>query len=110
MTIALPDPLPEDAYTLTLRSGEGADGFADLSFNALDGEFLFTEQCASCHGDFGEAVDRWPVLAGGFDSLTSERPVKTIEPNEAVEAMVITGAEWSASGTEGQAIVVAAWN
>lgn len=42
------------------------------------GEVVFSEKCASCHGDFGEAVGRWPVLAGGHDTLTSERPVKTI--------------------------------
>lgn len=43
-----------------------------------DGEPIFEAQCASCHGDFGEAVDRWPVLAGGHDSLTDDRPVKTV--------------------------------
>ncbi|MFK7866614.1 MAG: c-type cytochrome [Alphaproteobacteria bacterium] len=48
------------------------------SGSANDGETLFEDNCASCHGDFGEGVDRWPVLAGGHDSLKSERPVKTI--------------------------------
>ena len=43
-----------------------------------DGEVLFTDNCAVCHGDFGEAVGRWPVLAGGQDTLTDDRPVKTI--------------------------------
>ena len=43
-----------------------------------DGEELFVENCAVCHGDFGEGVDRWPVLAGGHGSLTDDRPVKTI--------------------------------
>ncbi|WP_193177377.1 c-type cytochrome [Oricola nitratireducens] len=43
-----------------------------------DGEVLFTENCAVCHGDFGEGVGRWPVLAGGQDTLTDDRPVKTI--------------------------------
>lgn len=43
-----------------------------------EGEPIFTERCASCHGDFGEGRGRWPVLAGGFDTLTAERPVKTI--------------------------------
>ncbi|PJK30192.1 c-type cytochrome [Minwuia thermotolerans] len=43
-----------------------------------DGEPIFTERCASCHGDFGEGRGRWPVLAGGFDTLTAERPVKTV--------------------------------
>ncbi len=42
------------------------------------GEEIFAEQCAACHGDFGEGVDRWPVLAGGQDTLKSDRPVKTI--------------------------------
>lgn len=42
------------------------------------GEPIFAEQCASCHGDFGEGIDRWPVLAGGHDTLTEERPEKTI--------------------------------
>ena len=42
------------------------------------GEEIFADACASCHGDFGEGVDRWPVLAGGHDTLTEERPEKTI--------------------------------
>jgi cytochrome c len=43
-----------------------------------EGEAVFAEACAFCHGDFGEGRDRWPVLAGGQDSLKAERPVKTI--------------------------------
>ena len=46
--------------------------------SAVDGEVLFIERCASCHGEFAEGVDRWPVLAGGHDTLKSENPVKTI--------------------------------
>lgn len=46
--------------------------------SVADGEAIFAERCAACHGDFAEGVDRWPVLSGGFDSLTSDRPVKTI--------------------------------
>ncbi|MGE0768334.1 MAG: c-type cytochrome [Hyphomicrobiaceae bacterium] len=42
------------------------------------GEAIFQAQCASCHGEFGEGKDRWPVLAGGFDSLTHDRPDKTV--------------------------------
>lgn len=42
------------------------------------GEMIFEEQCAACHGDFGEGVGRWPPLAGGFDTLTSDRPIKTV--------------------------------
>jgi mono/diheme cytochrome c family protein len=43
-----------------------------------DGEAIFEMQCAACHGDFGEGRGRWPVLAGGFDTLTRDRPEKTI--------------------------------
>ncbi len=42
------------------------------------GEELFQEKCAACHGEFAEGTGRWPVLAGGRDSLKSERPEKTI--------------------------------
>lgn len=48
------------------------------SGSVLDGEELFIENCAACHGDFGEGVDRWPVLSGGHGSLKDARPVKTI--------------------------------
>lgn len=42
------------------------------------GEEVFVDRCASCHGDFAEGVDNWPVLAGGFDTLADEDPVKTV--------------------------------
>ena len=45
--------------------------------NAIDGEEIYAERCAGCHGDFGEAVDRWPVLVGGDGTLLSHDPVKT---------------------------------
>jgi S-disulfanyl-L-cysteine oxidoreductase SoxD len=43
-----------------------------------EGDVIFAEKCASCHGDFGEGKDRWPELAGGRDTLVSDDPVKTI--------------------------------
>ena len=46
--------------------------------DAYWGEEVFAEKCASCHGDFAEGVDNWPVLAGGFDTLADEDPVKTV--------------------------------
>ncbi|TCD11949.1 c-type cytochrome [Oricola cellulosilytica] len=42
------------------------------------GEPIYTDNCAVCHGDFGEGIGRWPVLAGGQDTLTNERPIKTV--------------------------------
>lgn len=52
-----------------LPPGEGA---------VADGEFLYDEKCASCHGVFGEGVQRWPKLAGGGGTLSSDRPDKTV--------------------------------
>jgi cytochrome c len=42
------------------------------------GEMLYEDQCASCHGSFGEGVGRYPVLAGGEGTLTEARPEKTV--------------------------------
>lgn len=46
------------------------------------GTEIFDEKCAVCHGDFGQGEGRWPVLVGGFDSLTHQggrqRPEKTV--------------------------------
>ena len=47
------------------------------SGSAIIGEEVYAEQCASCHGDFGEGIDRWPELVGGEDSLDTHDPVKT---------------------------------
>ena len=64
------------AWDIDIRP-DGA-GLPDGRGTVAEGEEIFTEACAVCHGDFGEGRDRWPVLAGGFDTLVAERPVKTI--------------------------------
>ena len=45
------------------------------SGDALSGEEVYAERCASCHGDFGEGIDRWPELVGGSGTLSSHDPV-----------------------------------
>jgi mono/diheme cytochrome c family protein len=42
------------------------------------GDALFAERCASCHGEFGQGVGRLSALAGGRGSLKADRPDKTI--------------------------------
>jgi cytochrome c len=64
------------AWDIDVRP-DGA-GLPEGKGTVAQGEEVFAEQCASCHGDFGEGVGRWPVLAGGQDTLKSDRPVKTI--------------------------------
>jgi cytochrome c len=43
-----------------------------------DGEKVYLEKCAACHGEFGESAGRWPQLAQGKGSLASHDPVKTV--------------------------------
>ncbi len=64
------------AWDIDVRP-DGA-GLPEGSASAEDGEQLFYDRCAACHGEFGEGVDRWPVLMGGFDTLTEDRPEKTV--------------------------------
>ena len=45
---------------------------------AEDGEMLYEDQCAVCHGSFGEGVGRYPILAGGEGTLSEARPERTI--------------------------------
>lgn len=71
---ALPDEIK--AWDIDVRP-DGL-GLPDGKGSVSQGEELFQNQCAMCHGEFGEGVGRWPVLAGGQGTLKSERPEKTI--------------------------------
>jgi len=53
-------------------------GLPDGSGSVEDGEMLYEDKCAECHGSFGEGVGRFPVLAGGEGTLTDLRPSKTV--------------------------------
>ena len=43
-----------------------------------EGEKVYLERCAACHGEFGESAGRWPQLAQGKGTLASHDPVKTV--------------------------------
>ena len=53
-------------------------GLPPGSGSAVDGEDIYQEKCASCHGEFGEGAGRWPKLAGGLGTLSEDRPEKTV--------------------------------
>jgi len=44
-------------------------GLPDGSMNVEKGAAVFIKKCATCHGDFGEGVGRFPVLSGGIGTL-----------------------------------------
>ncbi|WP_299154455.1 c-type cytochrome [uncultured Tateyamaria sp.] len=70
--------LPEEIAAWDVDVLPDGRGLPAGSGNAFDGEEIFVDKCAACHGDFAEGVDNWPVLAGGFDTLGDKDPVKTV--------------------------------
>lgn len=42
------------------------------------GAGVYAEHCTPCHGTFGEGEGRYPKLAGGEGTLTSERPEPSV--------------------------------
>lgn len=70
--------LPEEIAAWDVDVMPDGRGLPVGSGDALNGEEIFADKCASCHGDFAEGVDNWPVLAGGFDTLGDKDPVKTV--------------------------------
>lgn len=69
---------PEEVKAWDIDVRPDGQGLPKGKGKVSDGEKVYAEQCASCHGDFGEGVDRWPVLVGGKDTLASDDPVKTV--------------------------------
>ena len=53
-------------------------GLPDGQGSVEDGEVVFGENCAACHGDFAEGVGNWPSLSGGQGTLADADPVKTV--------------------------------
>jgi len=53
-------------------------GLPEGSGSVADGEEIFSENCAVCHGEFGEGSGNWPKLAGGRGSLADTDPLKTV--------------------------------
>lgn len=58
--------------------GDDGQGLPPGRGTVAEGEKLYLEQCASCHGEFGEGNGRWPELMGGKGTLKGEDPRKTI--------------------------------
>jgi cytochrome c len=44
-------------------------GLPEGSMTVAEGYEVYAKKCATCHGEFGEGVDKFPVLAGGEGTL-----------------------------------------
>ncbi len=70
--------LPEEIAAWNIDIRPDGQGLPVGKGSVKDGEKLYLEQCASCHGEFGEGAGRYPVLAGGRGTLKGPSPDKTI--------------------------------
>lgn len=70
--------LPEEVAAWDIDIRPDGKGLPVGKGSVKHGEEIFLAQCAACHGEFGEAVGRWPVLVGGAGSLKHDTPDKTI--------------------------------
>ena len=69
---------PEEIAGWDIDVRPDGEGLPEGGGSVEDGEWLYEEKCAECHGSFGEAVGRYPALAGGEGSLTDDRPHRTV--------------------------------
>jgi cytochrome c len=65
------------AWDIDARGDDGI-GLPPGSGTVDRGANVFMEQCAACHGTFGEGEGRYPKLAGGEGTLTADRPEPTV--------------------------------
>jgi cytochrome c2 len=70
--------MPEEIAAWNLDVSPDGTGLPVGSGSVEVGEEVFSENCASCHGEFAEGVDNWPKLAGGMGTLNREDPLKTV--------------------------------
>lgn len=70
--------LPEEIAAWDLDVSPDGTGLPAGSGSVEDGEMVFADNCAICHGDFAEGVDNWPKLAGGMGTLDRDDPLKTV--------------------------------
>jgi mono/diheme cytochrome c family protein len=64
-------------WDIDARGGDGA-GLPAGSGTVHRGAEVYAEQCAACHGTFGEGEGRFPKLVGGAGTLRHDRPELTV--------------------------------
>ncbi len=63
-----------DGWAIAARPD--GEGLPPGKGSVQEGAEIYVEQCAACHGTFGEGEGRYPKLVGG--ELTGERPEPTV--------------------------------
>ena len=69
---------PEQIAGWDIDARADGSGLPEGKGTVAQGEEIYVLQCAPCHGTFGEGEGRYPKLAGGDGTLTSDRPEPTV--------------------------------
>jgi S-disulfanyl-L-cysteine oxidoreductase SoxD len=64
-------------WDIDVRGDDGA-GLPPGKGTVQRGSEVYAEQCAACHGTFGEGEGRFPKLVGGAGTLRDDRPEPTV--------------------------------
>ena len=64
-------------WNIDVRGSDGA-GLPPGDGTVSHGADVFAQQCAACHGTFGEGEGRYPKLMGGEGTLTADRPEPSV--------------------------------
>jgi S-disulfanyl-L-cysteine oxidoreductase SoxD len=74
-TVATPAQIA--GWDIDVRGDDGL-GLPPGKGSVQHGADVFADQCAVCHGTFGEGEGRFPKLAGGSGTLRNDRPEPTV--------------------------------
>ena len=69
---------PEQIAGWDIDAGDDGLGLPPGKGGVDRGSEVFAEQCAACHGTFGEGEGRFPKLVGGAGTLNNDRPELTV--------------------------------
>ena len=72
-----PTPAQITGWNIDVRGDDGV-GLPPGKGTVQRGSEVYAEQCAACHGIFGEGEGRFPKLVGGAGTLMDDRPELTV--------------------------------
>jgi cytochrome c len=72
-----PTPAEIAGWDIDARGSDGV-GLPPGNGTVDKGSAVYADQCAACHGTFGEGEGRFPKLVGGAGTLKADRPELTV--------------------------------
>lgn len=69
---------PEEIAGWDIDVRPDGHGLPEGSGTPAEGEELYDEKCASCHGTFGEGEGAWPKLTGGIGTIKTGEPERSV--------------------------------